>query len=112
MACCVSDAVSIGMDVTFDASWEGDVELPPFKVDNNFAVEFLRAVIDSAEGTSIKHTFCLTEAVAVQVRQLLLSAKDARAKHAFAPQTGLQAFVHFSHLFTSSSACQRLALTH
>eukprot|EP00965_Chrysotila_dentata_P088458 2920941-Pleurochrysis_carterae.AAC.1 len=69
MACRVSDAFSNGMDVTFDASWERGVELPPFKVDNNFAVEFLRAVLDSAVGTSIKHAFCLTEAVAVQVGQ-------------------------------------------
>eukprot|EP00965_Chrysotila_dentata_P142646 4714975-Pleurochrysis_carterae.AAC.1 len=45
------------------------VELPPFKVDNKFAVEFLRAALDSAVGTSIKRTFCLTEAVAVQVGQ-------------------------------------------
>eukprot|EP00965_Chrysotila_dentata_P076984 2541594-Pleurochrysis_carterae.AAC.1 len=79
------------MDVTFNVSWERGVELPAFKVDNNSAVEFLRAVLDSAVGTSIKHTFCLTEAVAVQVGKISLSAKDARAKHTFAPHTGLQA---------------------
>eukprot|EP00965_Chrysotila_dentata_P023624 783143-Pleurochrysis_carterae.AAC.1 len=39
-----SDAVSTGMDVTFNASWEKGVELPPFKVDNNSAVEFLRVI--------------------------------------------------------------------
>eukprot|EP00965_Chrysotila_dentata_P176093 5814327-Pleurochrysis_carterae.AAC.1 len=57
MACRVSDAISIGMDVPFDASCERGVELPPFKVDNNSAVEFLRALRDSAVGTSIKHTW-------------------------------------------------------
>eukprot|EP00965_Chrysotila_dentata_P192960 6175469-Pleurochrysis_carterae.AAC.1 len=111
MACCISDAVSVGMDVSLDAFWERGVDFPPFKVDNNSAVEFLRAVLDSTVGKRISHCFCLTWAVAVQVRQLF-RAPIKRAKHAFAPHIGLQtvlACMHFSHQF---SACQRLAHTH
>eukprot|EP00965_Chrysotila_dentata_P261858 6214385-Pleurochrysis_carterae.AAC.2 len=45
-------------DVSFEASWARGVEFPPFKVDNNSAVEFMRAVLDSAVGTRISHSFC------------------------------------------------------
>eukprot|EP00965_Chrysotila_dentata_P194306 6176300-Pleurochrysis_carterae.AAC.1 len=93
MAWRVSDAVCVGMDVSFDASWKGGVKFTPFKVDNNSAVvEFLRAVLESDVGTRIKHFCCLTEPVAkCKLGSLFLSAKDARAKHAFAPHIGLQA---------------------
>eukprot|EP00965_Chrysotila_dentata_P241947 6204595-Pleurochrysis_carterae.AAC.1 len=91
MACRISDAVSAGMDVKFDTFWERGVEFPPFKVDNNFVVEFLPAVLDSAVETRISRSFCLTEPVAAQLGQLFLSAKSARTKHAFAPHSGLQA---------------------
>eukprot|EP00965_Chrysotila_dentata_P143236 4733081-Pleurochrysis_carterae.AAC.1 len=89
--CRVSDAVSVGMNLSFDAIWERGVEFPSFKVDSNSAVEFLRAVLDSPAGTRINNSFRLREAVAVQTGQLFLIAKDARAKHVFAPHTGFQA---------------------
>eukprot|EP00965_Chrysotila_dentata_P117355 3878868-Pleurochrysis_carterae.AAC.1 len=91
MACRISDAVSADMDVSFDTFWERGGEFPPFKVDNNSAVKFPRAVLDSAVGTRISHSFCLTEAVVAQLGQLFLRAIDARTKHAFAPHTSLQA---------------------
>eukprot|EP00965_Chrysotila_dentata_P060077 1992491-Pleurochrysis_carterae.AAC.1 len=91
MACRISDAVSAGMDVSSDTCWERDLEFLPFKVDNNSAVELLRAVLDSAVGTQISHSVCLTAAVATQLGQLFLSAKNARTKHAVVPHTGLQA---------------------
>eukprot|EP00965_Chrysotila_dentata_P111936 3701800-Pleurochrysis_carterae.AAC.2 len=89
MACRISDAVSAGMDVSFDTTWERGVEFPPFKVDNNSAVELLCAVRDRAVGTRISHSYCLTDAVATQLEQLFLSAKVTRTKHALTPHTGL-----------------------
>eukprot|EP00965_Chrysotila_dentata_P237995 6202229-Pleurochrysis_carterae.AAC.1 len=102
MACCISDAVSVGMHVSLDAFIMNGIlgegcRLPPLKVDNNSAVEFLRAVLDSAVGKRSK-------AVAVQVGQLFLSANDARAKNAFAPDTGLQAV----YLYTLLASTQRV----
>eukprot|EP00965_Chrysotila_dentata_P064251 2128498-Pleurochrysis_carterae.AAC.1 len=91
LTCRVSDAISGGMQLKFNENWEGDVENPPFKIDNASAVEFLHAILDSAVGTRIFHSFSLSEAVAVQVSQLLLSAKDAKRERAFAPHAGLPA---------------------
>eukprot|EP00965_Chrysotila_dentata_P169952 5609997-Pleurochrysis_carterae.AAC.1 len=65
MACSISDAVSAGMNVSFNAFRESGVEFPPVKVDNNYGVKFLRAVLDSTVGTRISHLFCLTEAAVV-----------------------------------------------
>eukprot|EP00965_Chrysotila_dentata_P241443 6204294-Pleurochrysis_carterae.AAC.1 len=87
----IPDAVIRGMDLSLDAFWERGINFPPFKVDNNSAVEGLRAVLDSATvGKRVSHSFCLTEAVAVQVGHLFWIAKDAHAKDAFAPHIGLQ----------------------
>eukprot|EP00965_Chrysotila_dentata_P129581 4283895-Pleurochrysis_carterae.AAC.1 len=87
----VSDAVLGGMQLKFNENWEGGVEIPPLKIDNASTVEFLRAILDSAVGIRISHPFSLSEAVAVQTSQLLLSAKDAERERAFAPHAGLPA---------------------
>eukprot|EP00965_Chrysotila_dentata_P192364 6175133-Pleurochrysis_carterae.AAC.1 len=103
------------MDVSFDAFWERGVEFPPlrFKVDKNSAVEFLCAVLDSAVGKRISPFSCLTEAVAAQVGQFFLSAKDLARSTLLRRTPAFRPFMRlFSHQFISSSACQRLAHTH
>eukprot|EP00965_Chrysotila_dentata_P028088 934167-Pleurochrysis_carterae.AAC.3 len=65
------------MQLKFDEIWEGCVEIPPFKIKNTSAVELLCAVLDSAVGNHIIHSFSVSEAVAVQIGQLFLSLKDA-----------------------------------
>eukprot|EP00965_Chrysotila_dentata_P097142 3210649-Pleurochrysis_carterae.AAC.5 len=70
------------MRLKYEASWRAGDEYPPFVADKAPAVEFLKAVLDSAVGTQVSHSFRLSAAVAVQ-RQLLLSAKDAATRRAF-----------------------------
>eukprot|EP00965_Chrysotila_dentata_P135044 4466120-Pleurochrysis_carterae.AAC.2 len=79
------------MQLKFNENWEGGVEIPPFKMDNVSAVKLLRAILDSAVETCIHNYFSLSEAVAVQISQLVLSAKDARGERAFEPHAGLTA---------------------
>eukprot|EP00965_Chrysotila_dentata_P040063 1330692-Pleurochrysis_carterae.AAC.1 len=68
------DAVPTGLQLTFKAFWERGREIPPFIVENKFAVDFLKAVVDSPVGTGIKHNVSIvSEAVAVQVYRLLYS---------------------------------------
>eukprot|EP00965_Chrysotila_dentata_P187361 6172080-Pleurochrysis_carterae.AAC.1 len=92
------------------------VEFPPFKVNINSAVEFLRAVLDSAVGTRISHFSLPHRGCSCASWAAFLSAKDACTKHAVASHTCLQQFRPFMrlflHQFISSSACQRLAHTH
>eukprot|EP00965_Chrysotila_dentata_P257749 6212990-Pleurochrysis_carterae.AAC.2 len=65
---------SPGKELASDTFWERGHELPPFKVDNDFAVDFLLAVLDSPVGTVVKHSLSVaTEAVAVQIYELLTS---------------------------------------
>eukprot|EP00965_Chrysotila_dentata_P015309 506553-Pleurochrysis_carterae.AAC.1 len=80
------------MELKFEVIWAPTKEIPPFTADNISAVKFLRAVLDSAVGTMINHrTLMLSEAVAVQVCQLLLSGKDAKTQSMFAPHAGMPA---------------------
>eukprot|EP00965_Chrysotila_dentata_P002724 88587-Pleurochrysis_carterae.AAC.1 len=79
------------MQLKFNENWEGGVENPPFKIDNASAVEFLRAILDGAVGTRISNSCSLSEAVAVQISQLFLSAKDAKRERVFAPLAGMPA---------------------
>eukprot|EP00965_Chrysotila_dentata_P225381 6194717-Pleurochrysis_carterae.AAC.1 len=104
LACRVLDAVSGGMQLKVNDS-EGGVEIPPFKIDNASTVEFFRAVLDSAVGTRVYHSFSLSEAVAKQISQLFLSAKDSKREQAFAPHAGLPTRVPAP----STNALKRLA---
>eukprot|EP00965_Chrysotila_dentata_P259328 6213525-Pleurochrysis_carterae.AAC.1 len=46
----VAGAVSPGKELAFDTFWERGHDLPPFKVDNDSAFDFLLAVLDSPVG--------------------------------------------------------------
>eukprot|EP00965_Chrysotila_dentata_P131460 4345706-Pleurochrysis_carterae.AAC.2 len=65
------------MELRFDMIWARTVEIPPFKVDNIIAVDFLCTILDRFIGTRIQHSFAITETVAVQVGQLFLKVRDA-----------------------------------
>eukprot|EP00965_Chrysotila_dentata_P009595 311842-Pleurochrysis_carterae.AAC.1 len=79
------------MQLKFEEKWRAGVETPPFAFDNASAVDLLKAVLDRAVGTPISHLFKITKAVAAQTCQLLLTVKDAAARRAFAPHSGLSA---------------------
>eukprot|EP00965_Chrysotila_dentata_P118883 3931383-Pleurochrysis_carterae.AAC.1 len=64
-----ADAVSSGLEMKFEATWARGVKIPPFQADNLSAVEFLYAVLDSAVGRIIEHSFSVSEAAAVQIAQ-------------------------------------------
>eukprot|EP00965_Chrysotila_dentata_P009196 299556-Pleurochrysis_carterae.AAC.1 len=71
---CAHSAVLPGKELAFDTFWERGHELPPFKVDNDSAVDFLLVALSSPVGTVVKHSLSVvTEAVAVQIHQLLTS---------------------------------------
>eukprot|EP00965_Chrysotila_dentata_P229927 6197485-Pleurochrysis_carterae.AAC.4 len=82
-------SVSSDPALLFDVCWKRGEELPPFTVDNEAAVEFLRAVVDSRVGTRISHSVALTEGVAVQLYKLLCG-KDSAAVQSFS-QRGILA---------------------
>eukprot|EP00965_Chrysotila_dentata_P021639 717110-Pleurochrysis_carterae.AAC.1 len=70
----VAGTVSPGKELAFDTFWERGHELPPFKVDNDSAVDLLLAVLSSPVGTVVKQSLLVvTEAVAVQIYELLTS---------------------------------------
>eukprot|EP00965_Chrysotila_dentata_P176578 5830958-Pleurochrysis_carterae.AAC.1 len=72
-------AVSPGKELAFDTFWERGHELPPFKVDNDSAVDFLLAALSSHVGTVVKHSLSVvTEAVAVKIHELLTSEQRGR----------------------------------
>eukprot|EP00965_Chrysotila_dentata_P159408 5266282-Pleurochrysis_carterae.AAC.1 len=77
------------MQLKYEASWRAGGENLPFVADNASAdaVEFMKAVLDSAVGAHGSHSFRLSEAVAVQRSQLLLSAKNAATRRALAPES-------------------------
>eukprot|EP00965_Chrysotila_dentata_P094706 3131898-Pleurochrysis_carterae.AAC.1 len=87
----VADAGSSGPELKFEAAWARGLESPPFQADNLSAVEFLYAVLDSAVGRRIEHSFSVSEAVAVQIARLFLNVKTADTARLLAPHTGLSA---------------------
>eukprot|EP00965_Chrysotila_dentata_P187538 6172205-Pleurochrysis_carterae.AAC.3 len=68
----------------------GGLEIPQFTIDKVSAVDFLQAVLESTVRNNIYHSFCLSEAVAVQSAQLLLKDKGSNMKTLLAPHNGLQ----------------------
>eukprot|EP00965_Chrysotila_dentata_P014461 479262-Pleurochrysis_carterae.AAC.1 len=98
-------------------SGRGGVEIPPFKIENASSIDSLRTILDRAVGTHISHSFSVSEAVAVQISPLFLSAKDDQTKRAFAPHTGLSAvYIVLTSLYfnqrvqaPSTNALKRLA---
>eukprot|EP00965_Chrysotila_dentata_P214002 6187973-Pleurochrysis_carterae.AAC.1 len=86
-----NDAVSSGLKLKFEATWARGVENPPFQADNLAAVEFLYAVLDSAVGRHIQHSFSVFEAVAVPIAQFTLNGKTSDTARSLAPHTGLSA---------------------
>eukprot|EP00965_Chrysotila_dentata_P022630 749703-Pleurochrysis_carterae.AAC.2 len=79
------------------------VEIPPFTINNVSAVEFLRAVLDSTVGSSIKDSLCLSEAVVLQLRRTLAFYQAVYA---------ILASLHFKERVQpapSTSALKRLA---
>eukprot|EP00965_Chrysotila_dentata_P084848 2800688-Pleurochrysis_carterae.AAC.11 len=86
-----SGEVLSGMELKYEASCRAGVETPPLVADNASAVEFTKTVLDSRVGTPIEHSFSIADAVAVQISQLLLNAKNAATRRALAPHFGLGA---------------------
>eukprot|EP00965_Chrysotila_dentata_P064869 2149820-Pleurochrysis_carterae.AAC.4 len=68
---CFVVEVSIGRPLRFDAVCGRVAESPPFLADNETAVDFLKAVIESDVGTGIVHTVKLSEDVVVQLYKFL-----------------------------------------
>eukprot|EP00965_Chrysotila_dentata_P088153 2910870-Pleurochrysis_carterae.AAC.1 len=81
------------MQLKFATIWEGSlrlVEISPFTINNVSAVEFVCAVLDSKVGVTINHSYwCLSDAVALQVVQLLLGAKGSNIAFLAPQNTGV-----------------------